>query len=84
YSNILSGTMDAFASIISNNLNIVMKFLASITIIMTIPTIIASIYGMNFKYMPMLDNPYGFFIIMGSMGVCCGIVYWILAKKDMF
>ncbi|MEG0479988.1 MAG: magnesium transporter CorA family protein [Clostridium sp.] len=84
YSNILSGTMDAFASIISNNLNIVMKFLASITIIMTIPTIIASIYGMNFTWMPLLDNPYGFFIIMGSMAVCCGIVYWILAKKDMF
>ncbi|MEG2972127.1 MAG: CorA family divalent cation transporter [Clostridium sp.] len=51
---------------------------------MTIPTIIASIYGMNFTWMPLLDNPYGFFIIMGSMAVCCGIVYWILAKKDMF
>ncbi|KMT23365.1 magnesium transporter CorA family protein [Clostridium cylindrosporum] len=84
YSNILSGTMDAFASIISNNLNIVMKFLASITIIMTIPTIIASIYGMNFAWMPMINNPYGFFIILGIMGVFCGIVTWVLAKKDMF
>ncbi len=84
YSNILTGTMDAFASIISNNLNIVMKFLASITIIMTIPNIISSIYGMNFHWMPMLSNPYGFFIILGIMGACCGLVAWILWKKDMF
>jgi len=47
YSSILSGTMDAFASIISNNLNIVMKQLTSITIIMAIPTMIFSFYGMN-------------------------------------
>ena len=47
YSSILSGTMDAFASIISNNLNIVMKQLTSITIIMAIPTMIFSLYGMN-------------------------------------
>ena len=84
YSNILTGTMDAFASIISNNLNIVMKFLASITIIMTIPNIISSIYGMNFDWMPMTGNPYGFFIILGIMGVFCGLVAWILWKKDMF
>lgn len=47
YRDILSGTMDAYASIISNNLNIVMKVLASITILMSIPTIIGSFYGMN-------------------------------------
>lgn len=47
YSSILSGTMDAFASIISNNLNMVMKQLTSITIIMAIPTMIFSFYGMN-------------------------------------
>ena len=47
YSNILSGMMDAFASVISNNLNVVLKFLTSITIILMIPTLIASIYGMN-------------------------------------
>lgn len=84
YSNTLSGTMDAFASIISNNQNTVMKFLASITIIMTIPNIISSIYGMNFDWMPMLSHPYGFFIILGIMGASCGVVIWILAKKDMF
>jgi magnesium transporter len=47
YSSILSGTMDAFSSIISNNLNMVMKQLTSITIIMAIPTMIFSFYGMN-------------------------------------
>ena len=47
YSNILSGTMDTFASIISNNLNIVMKRMTTFTIIMAVPTIIFSFYGMN-------------------------------------
>ena len=54
YSGILSGTMDAFASVISNNLNIVMKFLATVTIVMSIPTMVASFYGMpwEFTFMP--------------------------------
>ena len=47
YSGILSGTMDAFASIISNNLNIVMKILAAVTIVMAIPNIVFGFYGMN-------------------------------------
>lgn len=47
YSNILSGMMDAFASVISNNLNIVMKFLTSVTIVLSIPTMVASFFGMN-------------------------------------
>ena len=52
YSSILSGTMEAFASIISNNLNVVMKRLTSISIILTIPTMIASFYGMNVAGLP--------------------------------
>lgn len=62
YSGILSGTMDAFASVISNNLNIVMKFLATVTIVLSIPTMIASFYGMNVNShgMPFADSPYGF------------------------
>lgn len=47
YTNILSSTMDAYASIISNNLNIVMKVLTSVTVLMTIPTMVFSYYGMN-------------------------------------
>lgn len=47
YSNILSGTLDTFANIISNNLNIIMKRMTTITIILTMPTIVFSFYGMN-------------------------------------
>ena len=63
YSDILNGTMDAYASIISNNLNRVMKFLTSITIILSIPTMIASFWGMNVP-VPMQNNPYGFIILI--------------------
>lgn len=63
YSNILSGMMDAFASVISNNLNVVLKFLTSITIILMIPTLVASIYGMNVK-LPFQDLPQAFVITM--------------------
>ena len=47
FRDVLSSTMDAFASIISNNLNIVMKTFAVVSIVLTVPTIIASLYGMN-------------------------------------
>ncbi len=56
YLNILSGTMDAFGSIISNNLNIVMKVLASITLIFSIPTVISGMYGMNVGHLPFADH----------------------------
>ena len=52
HSNILTGTLDTFASIISNNLNNVMKYLTSITIVLMLPTLVASIYGMN-VHLPM-------------------------------
>ena len=86
YSGILSGTMDAFASVISNNLNIVMKFLATITIVMSIPTMVASFYGMNVnsRGMPFADSPYGFVIVMGFTLVLTLIVAWIFSKKDLF
>ena len=61
YSNILSGTMDAYASVISNNLNIVMKVLAIITIVMSIPTMIASFWGMNVP-VPLAHSAHGFLI----------------------
>ena len=60
---VLEGTTDAFASLISNNLNVVMKFLAAVTIIMTVPTLIASIYGMNVT-LPAEDAPYAFALLM--------------------
>ena len=56
YSDILSGTMDAFASVISNNLNIAMKFLSVITIVLTVPTIVTSALGMNVAGIPFANN----------------------------
>jgi magnesium transporter len=64
YSQILSGMMDAFASIISNNLNMVMKFLTSMTIILAIPTMFASFWGMNVG-VPWLGKVAGFWVVTG-------------------
>lgn len=80
YSSILSGTMDAFASVISNNLNIVMKVLTSITILMAIPTMVASFYGMNVEGIPM---PVFWFPIAVSV-LATVVVAIILIKKNMF
>ena len=86
YSNILASTMDFFASVISNNLNIVMKVLASVTILLAIPTIVSGIYGMNINLetLPFANSPYAFSIVMGIMAGICGLVAIILYKKDMF
>jgi len=86
YSGILSGTMDAFASVISNNLNIVMKFLATVTIVMSIPTMVASFYGMNVssRGMPFADSPYGFVIVLGFALALSLLVAYIFNKKDLF
>jgi len=84
YSGILSGMMDAFASVISNNLNIVMKLLTTITILMAIPTMFASFYGMNVVNIPFAQSPYGFWIVLATSIVTAGIVGFILAKKNLF
>lgn len=84
YSGILSGTMDAFASIISNNLNIVMKFLATITIVMSIPNIVAGFYGMNVQGIPGSENPYGFYIVVLVAVLITIIAALIFRKKDLF
>lgn len=83
YRDILSGTMDAHASVISNNLNIVMKFLASVTIVMSIPTIVGGLWGMNVA-LPFEQNPYGFWIVMGISVVFSIFAFAILKKRDMF
>lgn len=76
YTNILNGTMDAFGSIISNNLNMVMKRLTSVTIILMVPTLIASFYGMNLSPLPLAGEGNAFwyilFISLVSAGCCTG------------
>ena len=82
YSNILSGTMDAFASIISNNLNITMTVLASLTIIMAIPSIISGFFGMN-VLIPLQDNVFAFYGIILISFIICFIVIKVMKKKRM-
>jgi magnesium transporter len=86
YSGILSGMMDAFASVISNNLNIVMKILAIVTIVMAIPTMIFSAYGMNVNtaWMPFSQTPHGFIIIVGMAAVISVMATLIFTKFKMF
>lgn len=84
YSNILSGMMDAFASVISNNLNIVMKLLATVTIVLSIPTMIASFFGMNFDVIPLGHNPYGFAITIVITLLISLLVALFFRKKNLF
>ena len=79
YSSILSGTMDAFASVISNNLNIVMKALTSITILMAVPTMISSFYGMNVRGLPFPN----FWFPMGLSIVITGLLAIYFIRRDM-
>ena len=84
YSGILSGMMDAFASVISNNLNIVMKFLAVMTIVLSVPTIIFAAYGMNVvpEGMPFATSPFGFLIIvLLSFAVSIAVAVYFFKKK---
>lgn len=86
YSGVLSGTMDAFASVISNNQNIVMKFLAIVTMVMSIPTMIFSAYGMNVnsKGMPFANDPMGFLYVILFSLVLSLVVAFIFSKKNLF
>lgn len=82
YSDILNGTMDAYASIISNNLNSVMKVLTTITIILSIPTIIGSFWGMNVA-VPFAQNPFGFYIVIAVSLLISLITFLIFKKRNM-
>lgn len=81
YSSILSGMMDAFASVISNNLNIVMKLLTVVTIILAIPTMVFSFYGMNVN-LPFQNAPYAFlFTLLLSTGLSVITLIYMLNRR---
>lgn len=82
YNNILNGTMDAYASIISNNMNGVMKTLTSITIILAVPTMISSFWGMNVN-LPLQNDSLGFIVMISISIVLTLIVSWWLRRKNM-
>jgi len=81
--NILSSMMDAFASIISNNLNVVMKFLASMTIVLSLPTIVTSFFGMNVD-LPFAGLGHTWMMILGICLLFIGITIWIFIRRDWF
>ena len=83
YSNILMNMSDTFASIISNNLNLVMKFLASITIMLAVPTIIFSLWGTNVP-VPFQDTTAGFYYVVGIAMFCTVVAVIMLWRKDLF
>ncbi len=83
YTNIINGTMEAFASIISNNLNVVMQRLTAVTIILMVPTLVASFYGMNVS-LPLEKHPHAFFILMVISVVLSVIVGYFFLKKKWF
>ena len=83
YREILSSTMDTYSSIISNNLNVLMKFLTGITIVFSVPTMIASFLGMNVPLGELGKNPASFaLIILISLIISLCIAWW-LKKKNM-
>lgn len=82
YSDILNGMTDVYGTIVSNNLNNVMKFLTSVTLIMTIPTLISSIMGMNVVF-PFVINVYSFWIVMAVIIICTLIATIWLKNKNM-
>lgn len=81
YSSIISGMMDAFASVISNNLNVIMKVLTSITILLTIPNIVFGLYGMNVEGLPMAHL---WWVPLVITGVAIAAVAVLLKRKDLF
>ena len=84
YSNILSNTMGALASMISNNLNVVMQRLTLITIILMVPTLVASFYGMNVVDLPLKDNPYAFWLLFGGSIIFSIVLVVFFRSKRMF
>ena len=80
YTNILSGTMEAYASIISNNLNTFIHRLTIITIILMVPTLVSSFYGMNLDYLPFSGYKYTFFVLL-AISVLLGVLLIIFLGK---
>ena len=83
YTNLMSSTVETFASIISNNQNTSMKQLTLITIFMSLPSIVSGLYGMN-VLMPFADHPYAFWILIVIILALSMALIFILRKSDMY
>lgn len=83
YSDILGSTMDSFASIISNNVNAIMKKMTAVSVVLMVPTLIASFYGMNVS-ISHGNSPYMFWLIIVGSFLLSGVVYLLLRKIRWF
>ncbi len=83
HTNILSGTMDAYSSIVSNNLNKFIQRLTVVTIILMVPTLVASFFGMNIP-LPLTDKPLAFFYILFVSALLVVFLVWFFRRKQMF
>ena len=86
HTTILNGTLDTFASLINNNLNNVMKYMTAATIMLAVPTLIASLYGMNIC-LPLQNNAHAFAIVMGISGflaIAIAAIFVVLSHKRKF
>jgi magnesium transporter len=79
---LLTGALDVRMAQASNRLNIVMKQLSAWAAIILIPTLIAGVYGMNFRHMPELDWRFGYPFALGLMGACAFILYRVFRRRD--
>ena len=84
YREIMNGTMEAFGTIINNNVNDIMKFLTALTLVISVPTLIASLFGMNLGGIPGVNHPWGFTIVCAISIILAVISGIFLAKKKMF
>jgi magnesium transporter len=83
YTNILSSTLDAFASIIANNQNEVLRRLSVITIVLSFPVLVASIYGMNVP-IPYKDSPFAFYVPVSLSLIISLVIGWFFLKRKLF
>ncbi len=84
YHDIIDGTRELFSQVMEARLNTVMRRLTSITLILSIPTVIGGLYGMNVKleYMPLALTEHGFAIIcLVTVIICVVLSYWLWKKK---
>ncbi len=82
YTNILNGTMDAYSSIISNNLNVVIHRLTIITVVLMVPTLISSFFGMNIPN-GIPESPSAFYATIVLTGIITGGLYWVMQRRRM-
>ncbi len=83
YANILSGTMEAYTSIVSNNLNTFIQRLTVITIILMVPTLVSSFFGMNVK-IPFESIPGAFYTVLLISGLASLLLVWFFRRKNIF